>query len=117
MEFRLVLKDLRKSRNITQVQLAEALNVSRSIIGSYENGSRKPSYTALEDIADYFNVDIDYLMGHEPVSTYLIEPKSEHLLRIIEARKDLLELIEYAKGLPADDIQLLVAMAKKMLHE
>ena len=61
--FQSVLKSLRKSNNLTQEDLAKALKVSRSTIGMYENGSREPDYETLEAIADYFNVDIDYLLG------------------------------------------------------
>ena len=58
MEFRQILKDLRKLKGLSQVELAEGLHVSKSLIGAYETGDRKPSYEALENIADYFNVDI-----------------------------------------------------------
>ena len=72
--FQSVLKSLRKSNNLTQEDLAKALKVSRSTIGMYENGSREPDYETLESIADYFNVDIDYLLGRTLKTTKLIQP-------------------------------------------
>lgn len=57
------LKLLRKNAGLTQEELSKHLNVSRSTIGMYEHGSREPDYEMLEVIADYFNVDIDYLLG------------------------------------------------------
>ena len=54
-------------KNITQSQLAEELNISPSAIGMYEQGRRKPSYELLEEICDYFNVDMDYLMGRSDI--------------------------------------------------
>ena len=42
----------------------------------YENGSREPDYETLEAIADYFNVDIDYLLGRTNKTTRLINPNT-----------------------------------------
>lgn len=57
------LKELRKKRGLTQIQLAEILNISKSAIANYENGSRKPKDNLLwKKIASYFNVTVDYLM-------------------------------------------------------
>ena len=57
------LKTLRKSHNITQKQLAHAINASERGIQQYELGERKPSYDSLIALADYFEVSIDYLVG------------------------------------------------------
>lgn len=57
------LIELRKEKNLTQGKLAEILKISPSLIGMYEQGRRMPSYEKLEEIADYFNVDMDYLMA------------------------------------------------------
>lgn len=61
------IASLRNEKNITQSQLAEELNISPSAIGMYEQGRRKPSYELLEEICDYFNVDMDYLMGRSDI--------------------------------------------------
>ncbi len=58
---------LRMEKGMTQGQLAEALDISSSSIGMYEQGRRKPSYELLEKISDYFNVDMDYLMGRSDI--------------------------------------------------
>ena len=58
-----VLKSLREERHLSQRQLAENLKVAYSTIGMYESGQREPSYEMLENIADYFNVDMNYLLG------------------------------------------------------
>lgn len=56
-----VLKRLRKHKNITQAELAEYLKISQSAVGMYESGKRMPDYDTMIAIADYYNVDIDYL--------------------------------------------------------
>ena len=58
---------LRNEKKLTQSQLAKELNISPSAIGMYEQGRRKPSYELLENICDYFNVDMDYLMGRSDI--------------------------------------------------
>lgn len=55
---------LRKYKNLSQDKLAEELNLSRSLIGMWESGQRKPSYETLKLLADYFDVSLDNLCGN-----------------------------------------------------
>lgn len=57
------LRYLRKSKNLTQEQLADYLRTSKSRIGMYETGKRKPDYETLEIIADFFNTDMNFLIN------------------------------------------------------
>lgn len=57
------LKELRKSKGITQKQLALGIGGSERGIQQYELGERKPTYDMLIALADYFDVSIDYLVG------------------------------------------------------
>ena len=57
------LKSLRKSRQVSQKDFAKALRVSQQTVASWEVGRTEPSNLALKDIADYFNVTTDYLLG------------------------------------------------------
>lgn len=67
MQFGNVLRSLRQRNNITQKQLADIFGVSESRIGMYERCQREPDFEMLEAIADYFNVDMDYLTGRTDV--------------------------------------------------
>ena len=67
MTFSERLLQLRKEKNITQKQLASALNLSEVGIQNYEGGRRKPAYDILIALADYFNVSLDYLVGRSDV--------------------------------------------------
>lgn len=58
---RLVL--LRNSRNLTQKQVYEAVNMSAIGYQRYEYGKREPAYQNLIALANYFDVSIDYLVG------------------------------------------------------
>jgi len=57
------LKELRKKRNMTQQRLSMELNMSQNTISRYETGEREAGYAELIQIAAYFNVSIDYLLG------------------------------------------------------
>jgi transcriptional regulator with XRE-family HTH domain len=59
------IKSLRKSKNMTQKDLADRIGVSKSIISSYESGIRYPSYDVLVKMARIFHVSTDYLLGIE----------------------------------------------------
>ena len=43
--------------------LGDYLNLTESAIGMYERGERTPNFEVLEEIADFFNVDMDFLLG------------------------------------------------------
>lgn len=58
------LKILRLKKELSQQGLADELGVSKSSISMYERGQREPDFETLEAIADYFNVDMNYLIGY-----------------------------------------------------
>ena len=54
----LFLKELRKEKGITQVQLAEQFNVSNRTVSRWENGNNMPDLSILVELADFYDVDI-----------------------------------------------------------
>ena len=57
-----VIKSLRVSHNISQVQLAVELHVSKQTISNWENNNILPSIEMLVKIAAFFSVSTDYLL-------------------------------------------------------
>lgn len=57
------IKELRKAHGILQGDLADKINVSQATISGWENGKIEPSMDALRQIANLFDVSIDYLLG------------------------------------------------------
>ena len=57
------LKTLRFEKNLTQKALAEALSVTISTLSHWECGYQEPSFKDLISICDFFEVQIDYLLG------------------------------------------------------
>lgn len=61
------LKTLREKRGMSQRTLAQLCGLSRNIIGQYERGEKDPSLKTLLEIADYFGVSVDYLLGRKKI--------------------------------------------------
>ncbi|NLY11818.1 MAG: helix-turn-helix transcriptional regulator [Firmicutes bacterium] len=57
------IRYLRQINGLTQGDLAKALGISRSTIASWESNRRTPELKAVETIADFFEVSIDFLLG------------------------------------------------------
>ncbi len=58
------LHDLRIERGITQKELADRLNLGRSTVAGYEVKGKQPDNARLCQLADFFGVSVDYLLGH-----------------------------------------------------
>ena len=65
---RLRLRDMREDRDLTQKQIAEYLMCDQSLYSKYERGEREIPLNLLIKLADYYNVNIDYLVGRSSVS-------------------------------------------------
>ncbi len=57
------LKELRLERGLTQKELSLALGMNAVTYLHYEKGQREPSLSVLVDMAKYFEVSVDYLLG------------------------------------------------------
>lgn len=57
------LAKIRKSRKLSQYDLAEKMGFSRGQIANYEQGTRQPDFETLQKFADFFEVSTDYLLG------------------------------------------------------
>ena len=57
------LKKLRKEKGLTQIALQMQTGIEQALISKYENGERIPPTETLIILADFFNTNIDYLLG------------------------------------------------------
>ncbi|MCR5566176.1 MAG: helix-turn-helix domain-containing protein [Clostridiales bacterium] len=99
------IKTMRLSRNMTQADLAKAINQSQSSITMYETGRREPDFETLETLADVFNV---------PLVSLMIDPDSE----LSEEEKKWDEYVKNQYEQPAnDDVRLLIRGLNKLSPE
>ena len=59
------LKELRINKGLSQKQLANVFHASQNTISQWENGTRKPSYDVTQEVASFFGVSVDYLLGRD----------------------------------------------------
>lgn len=109
MNFNEVLKNLRTEHHLTQVELANKLGLSFTTISMYERGQREPDFETLEAIADYFNVDMDYLLGKSPIPNKALYHTSS------PEERELQEYLEELRTRP--EMKMLFSLSKKATKE
>lgn len=67
-EFGDMLSELRHDRNLTQAELALEIYVTPGTISNYESNVHYPDVEKLKQLADFFNVTTDYLLGRSKCS-------------------------------------------------
>ena len=73
------LKQLRRSRGISQQKLADLLGISQQSINQYENHSIEPDIDTLSRMASYFETSIDYIVGRTTVSRHVENTEAFYL--------------------------------------
>ena len=63
MVFKDRLRALRKENNVSQIELAKVVNMSKMAISHWESGHSEPCISQLIEIANFFDVSVDYLIG------------------------------------------------------
>ena len=93
MEFNEKLQELRKSRSLTQEELAEALFVSRTAISKWESGRGYPNIDSLKDISRCFSVSIDELICPEEILSAAQDEKKEYMDRYLSLICSMLDIM------------------------
>lgn len=114
-----IFKLLRTQSGLTQQEIADKLKISRSSIGMYENGEREPSFELLEAIADYFNVDMNYLLGNKETSEnipqgYYINEASRDAAQFLFENPKYKVLFDATRKVKPEDIDFVKQMIDKM---
>ena len=93
MEFHEKLLELRKSKGMTQEELAEALFVSRTAISKWESGRGYPSIDSLKEISRFFSVTIDELICSQEMIAAAENDKKESISRFIAVITNTLDIL------------------------
>lgn len=107
-------KHLRKQHNLSQQDLANQLGYTKSRVNMYERGEREPSYEVLEEIADYFNVDMDYLHGKSDI------PNRNEWLKTINAaasRGERIRVAREAKQMTQEELGRICGTTKQTIYK
>lgn len=117
-----VFKYLRIQSGLTQQEMADKLKISRSSIGMYENGEREPSFELLESIADYFNVDMNYLLGKKELSEnipqgYYLNEDAREMAQFMFENPEYKVLFDASRKVSKDDINVVKTLLDKFRSE
>ena len=93
MEFNEKLQELRKSRSLTQEELAEVLFVSRTAISKWESGRGYPSISSLKEISRFFSVTIDELICSDEMISVAENEKKEFTGKYVSLICDALDIL------------------------
>ncbi len=93
MEFSEKLQELRKSRGLTQEELAEALYVSRTAISKWESGRGYPSIDSLKEISKFFSVSIDDLLSGEKLVSIAEKENKSNIRNICDLLFGIVDLM------------------------
>lgn len=88
-----IIKALREKKGISQAELGRKIGISRSSISMYESEERIPTVEIYENLADFFNVDVDFLMGRSDKTTVLVERLEYENKNLTEDARFLLDKI------------------------
>lgn len=87
------IKELRNQSNLSLRDLAQKLNISYSSLGKYERGEQQPNIETILNIAEYFNVTVDYLLGNSNYKNTQEEFNFKNAI-ILSEEKELLNLFK-----------------------
>jgi transcriptional regulator with XRE-family HTH domain len=111
------LKKLRYSYELSQYEFAKKIDYSQSAVNTWENEMREPGIDALMKISRFFNVTIDYLVGHEHDAIKKYSAPQIVLQDIPDNEKDMLMLFRLLPSdlqkRATDYLQRLVNLAKE----
>lgn len=117
-----VFRDLRIKSGLTQQEMADRLKISRSSIGMYENGEREPSFELLELIADYFNVDMNYLLGNKESSEhipdhYYLNEDAREMADFLFQNPEYKVLFDASRNVSKEDIETVKTILDKFKND
>ena len=115
-DFREILKYLRNRSGLSQAELAKHMKISKSAISMYERGEREPSFELTERFADFFNVDMNFMLGknEDKCSTYYIDSEAAEIAQEIFSRPELRALFDASRHLSPDQALSVAQLIEQM---
>ena len=114
MRFSTNLRNLRISRHMTQMDLANGLNTSQSSITAWETEAREPDFKTIRRIADFFDVPISALL---PSDDDLDSDYANLVALTLQHNKKLRKLFETAKLLNDTELDAVITICQSMIQK
>ena len=113
------IKQIRKLKHYTGLELAKMLNVAVPTISMWESDKRRPGADMLQQIASIFNVSIEYLLTGEHPTTddgYYYDPEVAELAEEIKNDPDLRLLLDAKRSLSKSEMESIINITKSLLQ-
>ena len=117
--FKEMLKYLRVRDNLSQAELADKLGVAKSSISMYEVGKREPDFETLEAIADFFNVDMNFLLGKDGSENdhYYLNDETREIAQEVFENPDMRTLFKVARDIPPERLKAHIEFMKSLKEQ
>ena len=110
-----IYKQLRDARGVTDYAVAKACGIKQTTFTEWakvaDGAGSTPKIEKLQKIASFFSVSLDYLVNGE---NYTGEEQMSPLLQAASENKNVMALLDAAKDLRSEDLQLLIGTAKRL---
>ncbi|QEY33712.1 helix-turn-helix transcriptional regulator [Caproiciproducens galactitolivorans] len=114
-----VFAKLCEERGIKPSKAAEECGINKSNVSNWKNNGYVPRSDALNKIADYFGVSVDYLLGNEQKEKSLVNNDEEltAYLEELKTRPEMKMLFNLAKGATKEDVEKAVKIVEAFLKK
>ncbi|UWE05297.1 helix-turn-helix domain-containing protein [Laceyella sacchari] len=114
------LKALRKAKKLTQQQIADRFGITKSAVSRWESGVIQPDIDKIKEIADFFDVTIDFLLGND-ANQENKDKKNADLVDLLEEIKKRPYVIDpktgEAKYIPKERLKIINDLIEGYLRE
>ena len=116
MSFNDQLTKLRKRNNITQIELANLMNVKQYVISSWETGRSEPNISQIIKLSDIFKISTDYLLDRHIIITNSENEFNKVIENINKDIKDdfTKDLIEILEDIPNNKKEKIINIVKEI---
>lgn len=102
-EIVLRIEKLIKENNKTAKQVLEDIGLQKNALSEWKNGRIKPSALTIIEIANYFGVTTDYLLGRTDIETASLSEQDKKLLKAYHEKTEMQEAVNRLLSLTTDD--------------
>lgn len=109
-----IFEQLLQKFDVTSYKVAKATGITQTSLSNWKTGRSTPRIDALQKIADYFNVSLEYLMTGEEKKggeKYYLNDETAEVAQEIFENKELRALFDVQRDMSPEDLKALHSMA------